>query len=145
MSDDEKHQTSSRRSSLFGDLFSRRKSNPKNSIILKSPDAKDETKSLTDDYGKRKSLQQTPAGVVLFNRQQRFSKRSQSICVDTVLKCQPMREKEKYQEVETDNNVIDLEWQIMRAKREARTISVIDGNLYIDYRYVAPVPIGLKI
>lgn len=33
---------------------------------------------------------------------------------------------------------------ILKAKAQAKTISSIDGNLYIDYKYIGPLPVGIR-
>lgn len=35
--------------------------------------------------------------------------------------------------------------EILKAKAEAKTVSVISGKLYIDYRLVGPLPDGVRI
>lgn len=41
--------------------------------------------------------------------------------------------------VEDETN-FNVEKQILKAKAEAKTVSVVDGDLYIDYQYVCPMP-----
>lgn len=38
-----------------------------------------------------------------------------------------------------------MERQILKAKAEAKTVSVIDGNLYIDYKFIGPLPLGVRV
>ncbi len=38
-----------------------------------------------------------------------------------------------------------IQKQIIKAKNEAKTVTVLHGNLYIDYKYIAPLPAGCKV
>lgn len=44
-----------------------------------------------------------------------------------------------------DQIYYNVEKQILKAKAEARTVSVVDGDLYIDYQYICPLPYGLRV
>lgn len=39
----------------------------------------------------------------------------------------------------------NVEKEIMKAKAQAKTVSVVDGDLYIDYQYVCEMPFGVHV
>lgn len=39
----------------------------------------------------------------------------------------------------------DLEDKIRRAKQEMQTVSITNGCLYIDYQFIAKLPLGMKV
>lgn len=48
-------------------------------------------------------------------------------------------------QIPNDEISSNVESIILKAKAQAKTVSVVDGNLYIDYQYVCPLPPGLRI
>lgn len=44
-----------------------------------------------------------------------------------------------------EENVMEVQKQIYRAKSEAKTVSVVNGCLYINYQYVCPLPPGCVV
>lgn len=54
-------------------------------------------------------------------------------------------EQRKNSSIDTDDQEEDIQNQILKAKAEARTVSAVNGDLYIDYKYVAHLPPGMRI
>lgn len=44
-----------------------------------------------------------------------------------------------------EEHALKIQKEIFRAKSEAKTVSVIDGSLYINYQYVGPLPPGCVV
>lgn len=63
-----------------------------------------------------------------------------------------MRNYAKYVKESEENNWsaeddinFNIERQIIKAKAQAKTVSIIEGSLYIDYQYVCPMPYGFRM
>lgn len=128
-----------RRSSLFANFFSH---DPKKKVHGKDEEEETKTKRKKSDGGKRRSLVDSDdADIITY--QQRYSRRSQSVCAPMAIPAVSHAKLQNYEQARRRGS--DIEDQILKAKHEARTVSVIEGNLYIDYRYVGPMPIGCRV
>lgn len=131
-----------RRSSLFANLFSH---NPKNNVHIK--DEEETMNEMKKSDEKRRSLQDSKEALMI-SYQERYSRRSQSVSIPksvripksvsmTIPAVSHGKQLQNYEKAMRKS--FDMEDQIIKAKHEARTVSVIDGNLYIDYRYIGPI------
>lgn len=66
--------------------------------------------------------------------------RSRSVCVSFSLEDEESRTVEEQELIN-----LNIQKQILKAKAEARTVSAVDGDLYIDYKYVGRLPPGIRI
>lgn len=110
------------------------------------PKFKEENKTKGKEKGdeKRRSLQDTyDVGVNSYHKRD-LRRRTQSVCVPSKKPVKSRIELQNFEEVNKRKNST-VEDEIIKAMHEARTVSVIDGDVYIDCEYVGPLPIGCRV
>lgn len=50
-----------------------------------------------------------------------------------------------HSQLEDEDYAVAIQKEIYLAKQQAKTVSVINGCLYIDYQYVGPLPPGCDV
>lgn len=155
------HNDRSRKNSLFRTLFSHETTKNAHKNVSADTVREDleniigKKLSKEDEFSKRNSSISNCDSAALLDAQRRYSRRSQSVCVSSATASATSSATATPTKVGYNNNrqrnfslaanstdLDDIEKQIMKAKCEAKTVSVIDGNLYIDYQFVASIPSG---